>query len=87
MAEELGTKDVLEIVHTRLGTLEQDVRALDSKFDARFDRVLAKVDERFENVREEIGGLRSDMDVTTRWIIGVIFASWLSMMASIWLML
>ena len=85
MAEELGTKDVLEQVHTRLGTLEQDVRALDSKVDARFDRVLTRVDERFERVHEEIGGMRSDMHTTTRWIVGVIFASWLSMMASIWL--
>jgi len=61
VAEELGTKDVLEQVHTRLGTLEQDVRALDSKVDARFDRVLTRVDERFERVHEEIGGMRSDM--------------------------
>ena len=44
MAEELGTRDVLEQVDTRLGTLEQDLRSLDVKVDARFDRVDARVD-------------------------------------------
>jgi hypothetical protein len=39
MPEELGTKDVLEQVGARLGTLEQDVRSLASKVDARFDRM------------------------------------------------
>tara|TARA_B100001123_G_C14964699_1_gene889151 strand:+ start:505 stop:834 length:330 start_codon:yes stop_codon:yes gene_type:complete len=79
VAEELGTKDVIEQVDTRLGTLEQDVGSLDSKVDARFERV-----------HEEIGGLRSEMNSTTRWLVGIIFASWLTMMASmasIWLKL
>lgn len=78
MAEELGTRDVLEQVHTRLGTLEQDVRSLDSKVEARFDRVY-----------HEIGDVRSEanarFDRTIRWLVGLIFASWLTLMASIWL--
>lgn len=40
MAEELGTRDVLEQVDTRLGTLEQDLRSLDVKVDARFDTTI-----------------------------------------------
>lgn len=133
VAEELGTKDVIEQVDTRLGTLEQDVRSLDSKVDARFERVdeefsslrstietrfervdqmfeelrskmdarfervdqtfeelRSTMDARFERVHEEIGGLRSEMNSTTRWLVGIIFASWLTMMASmasIWLKL
>ncbi len=94
MAEELGTKDVLEQVHTRLGTLEQDVRALDTKFDARFDRLIATMDARFVVVGTEIRELRSDvngrLDKTVRWLIGLFFAGWLSLvgaMASIWLKL
>ena len=78
MAEELGTRDVLEPVQTRLGTLEQDVRSLDSKVEARFDRVY-----------HEIGDVRSEanarFDRTIRWLVGLIFASWLTLMASIWL--
>ena len=78
MAEELGTRDVLEQVHARLGTLEQDVRSLDSKVEARFDRVY-----------HEIGDVRSEVnarfDRTIRWLVGLIFASWLTLMASIWL--
>ena len=34
MAEEIGTKDVLEQVNSRLGTLEQDFRSLDAKMYA-----------------------------------------------------
>ena len=95
MAEELGTRDVLEQVHTRLGTLEQDVRSLDSKMDARFDGVQQEI----RGVRQEIGSVRSEMtgfrsevtarfDTTIRWLVGIIFASGLTMMASmasIWL--
>ena len=72
MAEELGTKDVLEQVDTRLGTLEQDIRSLDSKVDARFDRVHTR------------------LDVAIRWVVVLIFATWLTLMtsmASIWLKL
>lgn len=105
MAEELGTKDVLEQVDARLGTLEQDVRTLDTKVDARFDRVQARMDARFDRMHHEIdgrfggvhagiNGLRSDvngrLDKTVRWLVGIIFASWLTLMASmasIWLKL
>jgi hypothetical protein len=85
MAEELGTRDVLEQVHTRLGTLEQDVRSLDSKVEARFDRVYHEIGD----VRSEVAGFRSEVnarfDRTIRWLVGLIFASWLTLMASIWL--
>lgn len=91
MAEELGTRDVLEQVDTRLGTIEQDIRSLDSKVDARFERM----HEEIVGVRSEMNGLhnglRSDMNArfesTIRWIVGLIFASWLTLMASIWLKL
>ena len=90
MAEELGTKDVLEQVHTRLGTLEQDVRSLDSKMDARFDRVYQEL----SGHRSEMNGFRSEVnarfDTTIRWVVGLIFASWMTLMAamvSIWLKL
>ena len=75
MPEELGTKDVLEQVGARLGTLEQDVRSLDSKVDAHFDRM-----------HQEIQGFRADVntrfETTVRWLVGLIFASWLTLMAS-----
>ena len=72
MAEEIGTKDVLEQVNSRLGTLEQDFRSLDAKMDARFDR------------------MGTQLGTTTRWLVGLVFTSWLTMMASmasIWLKL
>ncbi len=75
MAEELGTRDVLEQVDTRLGNVEQDIREMRSTMDARFDRV----DARFDRVHQD-----------WRWLIGLFFAGWLSLMAtvaSIWLKL
>ena len=71
MAEELGTKDVLEQVDTRLSTLEQDIRSLDAKVDARFERVntrfdqeservsarFDRIDARFDRVHHELTGL------------------------------
>ena len=72
MAEEIGTKDVLEQVNSRLGTLEQDFRSLHAKMDTRFDR------------------MGTQLGTTTRWLVGLVFTSWLTMMASmasIWLKL
>ena len=134
MAEELGTRDVLEQVHTRLGTLEQDVRSLNTKMDARFDRLHQEIGglrsemksdmrgfrteiksdmhgyhseiksdmngfrtemNRFRSeTQSEMNGFRSEVnarfDTTIRWLAGIIFASWMTLMAamaSIWLKL
>ena len=80
MAEEFGTKDILEQVDTRLGNVEQDIRDLRSEMNGRFDQVY-----------QEIGGLRAEMngrlDRQTRWLVGLILMSWLTLMVSIWLKL
>ena len=39
MAEELGTRDVLEQVDARLGNVEQDVRDLRSEMRSGFERM------------------------------------------------
>ena len=72
MAEEIGTTDILEQLNSRLGTLEQDLRSLDAKMDARFDR------------------MGTQLGTPTRWLVGLVFTRWLTMMASmasIWLKL
>lgn len=67
MAEELGTRDVLQQVDARLSSLEQNTRAeitgLRSEMTARFDRV------------------HQDW----RWLTGLFFAGWVTIVASIWL--
>jgi hypothetical protein len=63
MAEELGTRDVLEQVDARMGNVEQDIRGL----------------------RSEVSGLGLRLESQSRWLVGVILASWLTLMASIWL--
>ena len=67
MAEELGTRGVLEQVDARLGNMERDIRDLRTEVKSGFERVDAKFDSQ------------------TRWLVGVMFASWLTMIASIWL--
>ena len=74
MAEELGTKDVLEQIDARLGNVERDVRDLRTEVRSGFERI----DSRFERVD-------SRFESQTRWLVGVVFASWLTIMASLWL--
>ena len=85
MAEELGTKDVLEQVDARLGNVEHSVRDLRTEISGlRSD------------LTGEIAGLRSDMNLRlesqtrwlvsqNRWVVGFVFAGWLALMTSIWL--
>jgi hypothetical protein len=90
MAEELGTRDVLEQVDARLQNTEQDMRETRSGMETRFNWVDAKfdqVDTRFDQVHQEISGLRWDMAAQARWLVGLFFAGWMSMVASIWLKL
>ena len=74
MAEELGTRDVLEQVDARLGNVERDVRDLRTVVQSGFDRI----DARFERVD-------SRFESQTRWLVGLVLASWLTLLASIWL--
>lgn len=77
MAEELGTRDVFEQVDTRLGNVEQDIRALRTEMNARFDRVY----EEFGTLRKEMNGLRGDMNTRFEqveqrfvWLYGLMVA-------------
>ena len=74
MAEEFGTRDVLEQVGSRMANLEQDQRALRSEVREGFA-------EQRGHFQAELSALRSDF----RWLIGIFFAGWLSVLGSIWL--
>ena len=58
--------------------------------------VFEQIDARLGNVEQDLRGLRSDvrtdinalrteMYTSSRWISGLVFVSWLSLIASIWL--
>lgn len=78
MAEEIGIRDVLQ--QARLNGLKQNAREMRLGIEARFDCV-----------NREIGTLRhailSEIATQGRWRVGLIFASWLTLMASFWLKL
>ena len=97
MAEELGTKDVLEQVDARIGNVEEDLRALRVELHSDMDslrndlreglsaqaaQTAALRDSLREEFKSEIGALRLDAGRYVRWLIGLFFAAWLSIMAS-----
>lgn len=89
MAEELGTKDVLGQVDTRLTNVEQDLRAFRSDVREEFAAVRGEMRDGFAAQRGELSGFRVEVngriDKNTRWLTGLMFATWLTVMASIWL--
>ena len=81
MPEELGTRDVLEQVDIRLGNVEQDLRQLRIEMNGRF----VEMNGRFGEVNGRFDRLEGKLDTPTRWLVGLILLSWLSLMVSIWL--
>ena len=75
MAEALGTKDVLEQMDARLDNVEQDIRALRTEMNSRFQ----EMNGRFDRVYQEISGLRVEL----RWMYGLLVAVLLGV-AGLW---
>ena len=72
---ELTTRDVLQQVDRRLSLIEEDLRALDAKLDTRIETLEAKVD-------TKIGALDAKIDTKFHLVVGLILASWFSMMGA-----
>ncbi len=89
MAEELGTRDVLEQVDTRLTNVEQDMRAFRKEMRDEFAFVRSEMREGFATQRGETNEFRAEInarfDKNTRCQTGFVFATWLTVMVSIWL--
>ena len=71
-SQELTFRDVLSQVDRRLSLLEEDLRSLRVNMDTRFEAI---------QVRFQLQDDRWDRKF--RWLIGLIFASWLSMMTAV----
>ena len=87
MPEELGTKDVLEQVDTRLGNVEGDIRDLRTEMNTRF----TEMNTRFDRVYQEMAGLRGEMAARFRgvdqrfmWLYGLLVALLIGV-AGLWL--
>ncbi len=78
MPEELTTRDVFQQVDVRLSRVEEDLRDFRTEVIGRFDRQSGEMNGRFER-------LQRDLHTTTRWMLGMVLITWLSLMASIWL--
>ena len=81
MPEELGTKDVLEQVDTRLSNVEQDLRELRTEMNGRFDNIYQQMNSRFDRVFQEMSGLRGEIENRFRavdqrfmWLYGLLVA-------------
>ena len=72
---ELTTRDVLQQVDRRLSLIEEDLRSLDAKLDTRVEALDAKID-------TKIGALDAKLDSKFHLVVGLILASWFSMMGA-----
>lgn len=82
MAMEFTTRDLFEQVDARLQNVEQELRAFRSEMHAEL------VDMRSElrsELRSKSTSIRAAISTQGRWICGTILASWLSVIASLWL--
>ncbi|MCC7262798.1 MAG: hypothetical protein IT369_09785 [Candidatus Latescibacteria bacterium] len=87
---ELTTRDVLQQVDRRLSLIEEDLRgldakvdakinALDMKFEARLDVLDAKIDTKINALDAKF---EAKLDSRFNLVIGLILASWFSMMGA-----
>ena len=79
---ELTTRDVLLQVDRRLTLIEDDLRTLDQKWEQRFESLDQKIDAQTNQLRQEMNtgfvGLRKEMNTKFHWTLGVVLASWIS---------
>jgi hypothetical protein len=95
---ELTTRDVLLQVDRRLTLMEADLRTLDAKIDALDVRLRDKVDALDVRLSDKIDsldmrfntrldgkveGLRVEMNNRFQWTVGLLLASWVSIMAAV----
>jgi chromosome segregation ATPase len=79
MAEELGTRDVLEQVDARLDNVERDIRDLRNEMKTEIRDLRNEMNSRFDRVYQEIGGLRVEL----HWMYGLLVAVLLGV-AGLW---
>ena len=91
---ELTTRDVLQQVDRRLSLIEDDLRGLDAKVDAKFGALDAKIDAKIDaldakfdaRLDTKINALdakfEAKLDSRFNLVIGLILASWFSMMGA-----
>jgi hypothetical protein len=62
----------LDAIHKRIDSVEQ-------WFDKRFDKLELEI----QDVRKEIQDVRKEIDTKFHWLIGLIFISWVTLIAAI----
>ena len=97
-SHELTTRDVLQQIDHRLSLIETDVRenstkletkidALEAKTEAKSDALKAEITDRIDaldhKVEVEIRELRREFNGKFNLVIGLVIATWLSMMATL----
>jgi len=85
MPDELTTRDVFQQVDTRLVNVEQDIRELRSEMKGRFDQVYQEVDGLRSEMKGRFDRVQGNLHATTRWVVGLVLLSWITLMVSIWL--
>ena len=68
---------------TAIGSLETRVDSSIGSLGTRFDVAQKRTDARFDAIEDRFQGLEDRWDRKFRWLIGLSFAGWLSMMTAI----
>lgn len=69
---ELTTRDVLHQVDRRLSLIEEDLRSLDTKVD----RTRVELDAKIDRLDAKIGA-------NLHWTVGLLLASWVTLMGAV----
>jgi len=83
------TKEEWRQVLTRLDILEHDmveIKAALKRLEGRIDRLEDRMDRlegKIDRLEDRFEGLRKEFDVKFRWIIGLLFGSWITIILTI----
>jgi archaellum component FlaC len=66
-----------KIIDERLGAMDKRLDAMEKRIDG--------LDKRIDGVEKRIDTLDSKIDNTTRWMVGLMLGSWITLMAAIFL--
>jgi len=78
------TQGQIDALRSMLEQAQVSNRGEFDRLHARIDRLEDKIDGKFEQIEAKFEGLRSDVNTSVRWLVGLQVASILSSVAALW---
>ncbi|HLB28752.1 MAG TPA: hypothetical protein VJM69_01310 [Dehalococcoidia bacterium] len=83
MAQEIGIREVLQQVDARMASLERHVEQRFEDIERRFDERFTAVEKRLDRLEGRMDRLEQAMLTNFRWMVGLLFTAWVTIMASV----